>query len=84
MIDQTLMRQLHALLGRHVEYSGHTCQIIEILDSERSLVIRCEGKDRVIQGNQFGEATRRVQETHTLPLFDEGEHLNPVISNWLD
>ncbi len=83
MIDSVLLEQLRSLVGRRVEYSGHSCRIVEVLDSEHALVIRCEGKERVIQGNQFGEANRRVQEYHTLPLFDETSQLNPIVRNWL-
>ena len=61
MIEPLLLEQLRSLVGRQVEYSGHSCRIVEVLDSEHALVIRCEGKERVIQGNQFGEANRRVQ-----------------------
>ena len=84
MIEPVLLEQLRSLVGRHVEYAGHSCQIVEVLDSEHALVIRCEGKERVIQGNQFGEANRLVQEYHTLPLFDESAQLNPLVRNWLD
>ncbi|MGD2074313.1 MAG: hypothetical protein PVI91_10945 [Gammaproteobacteria bacterium] len=84
MIDPELLRRLRALVGQRVDYSGHSCRIVEVLDTEHALVIRCEGKERVIQGNQFGEANRRVQEYYTLPLFDDGAHLNPLIRHWLD
>jgi hypothetical protein len=83
-MDTQLLQQLRLLVGRHIEYQGHACQVIEVLDSENALVVRCEGKERIIQGNQFGEATRRVQECHTLPLFTEHQQLNPVIKSWLD
>lgn len=84
MIEHDLLERLRSLVGQHVEYSGHSCRIVEVLDSEHALVIRCEGKERVIQGNQFGEANRRVPEYHTLPLFDEGVTLNPLVRKWLD
>ena len=83
MIDTTLLQQLRLLVGKRVEYSGHACRVIEILDSEKSLVLRCEDRQPVIQGNQFGEATRRVQQCHSLHLFDENGELNPVINTWL-
>jgi len=83
-MDAKLLQQLRLLVGKSVEYRGHACRIIEVLDSENALVVRCEGSQRVIQSNQFGEATRRVQQCHTLPLFDENDKLNPVIEEWLD
>ncbi len=83
-MEPALLEQLRALVGKPVEYGGHSCRIVEVLDAEHALVIRCEGKERVIQANQFGEANRRVPEYHTLPLFDESAQLNPVVRNWLD
>jgi len=83
-METELLQQLRTLVGRTLVYSGHSCQIIEILDSENALVLRCEDSERVIQGNQFGEATRRVKRCHTLPLFDEHQSLNPVIRAWLE
>jgi len=83
VIDTTLLQQLRLLIGKHVEYGGHACRVIEILDSEKTLVLRCDDRRPLIQGNQFGEATRRVQQCHTLHLFDENGILNPVINGWL-
>ncbi len=83
-MERELLQQLRALIGRTLTYSGHNCRIIEILDHEDALVLRCEDNERVIQGNQFGEATRRVKRTHTLPLFDNHQSLNPVIRAWLE
>ncbi len=83
-MDTLLLEQLRALIGRTLSYSGHHCRIIEILERENALVLRCEDSERVIQGNQFGEATRRVKLTHTLPLFDHHQSLNPVICSWLE
>ena len=82
-MDTKLLLRLRLLVGKPVEYRGHSCRIIEVLGAENALVVRCEGKQRVIQSNQFGEATRRVQQCHTLPLFDENDTLNPAIQNWL-
>lgn len=83
-MEALLLQQLRTLVGRKLTYSGHSCQIIEILEQEKAVVLRCEDSERVIQGNQFGEATRRVQRCHTLPLFDQHQCLNPVIRAWLE
>lgn len=83
-MDMKLLQQLRLLVGKPVEYQGRACRIIEVLDAENALVVVCENGRRVIQSNQFGEATRRVQQTHTLPLLDDDDHLNPVIGAWLD
>jgi hypothetical protein len=82
-MESLLLERLRTLVGRTLSYDGHRCQIIEILERENALVLRCEDSERVIQGNQFGEATRRVKRCHTLPLFDQQQSLNPVILDWL-
>jgi len=87
MIDDALKCQLRALVGRRVEYHGQPCQIIEVLDSERALVLQClatSASSATIQGNQFGEANRRVHRCHTLPLFDDASELNVEILSWLN
>ena len=86
MIDDVLKCQLRALIGCRVEYRGRVCQIIEVLDSEQALVVQCISTDSppAIQGNQFGEATRRVQTCHTVQLFDSTHKLNPEIATWLN
>lgn len=83
-MEHRVLQQLRALIGRSLVYRGHSCRIVEILDSENALVLRCEDSERVIQGNQFGEATRRVESHHTLVVFDEHSNLNPVIKAWLE
>ncbi len=87
MIDDALKRRLRALVGQQVEYCGQLCQIIEVLDSEQALVVQCMPatlSPPAIQGNQFGEATRRVQACHTIKLYDERRQLDADISHWLD
>ena len=84
VIEPKLLQQLRSLIGRRIEYRGYACVVIEILDTEKALVIRCEDRQPVIQGNQFGDATRRVQQSHTLSLFDDNDHLNMLIRGWLN
>jgi len=86
MINDALKRQLRTLIGCRVNYHGQACQVIEVLDSEQSLVVQCitASATPAIQGNQFGEATRRVQTCHTIPLFDDAHELNMEIISWLD
>ena len=84
MLDSQLLQQLRGLVGNTVEYRGGRCRIIEILETERALVLQCEDQQLVIQGNQYGEASRRVPASHTLPLFDDAQQLHPFIRRWLD
>ncbi len=72
------------LVGRQVRYGGHVCRVVEVLETEQALVLRCEGELRSIQGDQFGKASRRVQPCLTLSLYDpETGELDPVVRDWL-
>jgi len=86
MIDDALKRQLRNLIGSQVQYLGQLCQVIEVLDSEQALVVQCISATSApsIQGNQFGEATRRVNVCHTIKLYGETNQLNAEISDWLN
>jgi len=86
MIENPLKHQLRALIGCRVEYAGRDCQVIEVLESEQALVVQCVSPNATpaIQGNQFGEATRRVQACHTVQLFDDTRELNANITRWLN
>jgi hypothetical protein len=83
-MDSQLLQQLRALVGRTLVYSGRRCRIIEILDRDDALVLGCEDDEHVIQGNQFGEATRRVRRHYTVALFDDQRNINPVVRAWLE
>ncbi len=83
MLDALLLERLRALIGKPVEYLGSACRVIEVLPAERALVLECSNEHRGIQGNQYGDASRRVRQYHTLPLFDDNEQLEPLIEIWL-
>ena len=83
-MDEYILQRLQTLVGRRFVYQGHTCTVIELLDRENSLILRRVDEEMTIQGNQFGEATRRVHACHTIMVFDEHETLNPLIEHWLD
>ena len=84
MSADPVMNDLKRLLGRYVHYRQQRCQVIEILEPERGLVLRCENGQRVIQGNQFGEASRRVEAVITVSVFDREGNLDPLVRSWLD
>ncbi|TCK18363.1 hypothetical protein DFR30_1641 [Thiogranum longum] len=86
MIEEALKHRLRSLVGHKVEYCGQQCRVIEVLDSEQALVVQCMSQtvSAVIQGNQYGEATRRVQACHTIRLYDETNQLDPDIDHWLN
>lgn len=69
---------LRACIGRELEFEGHQCRVIEVLEDGPALVLSCETAATVIQPNQHGDATRRVPRTRTVPMLNaEGTALNP-------
>ena len=63
------LEQLRGMIGLKVQHQGLRCQVIEVLEDGPSLVIQnCEAVS-TIQANQFGDANRRVPQTHTIPVL---------------
>lgn len=72
---------LRHIIGKQLNYKGHNCEIIEVLEDGPQLVLRnldVESMDvdngdarNPIQPNQFGEAHRRTPETFTVPALDK-------------
>ncbi len=86
MIEESLKHRLRGLVGQQVEYCGQQCRVIEVLDSEQALVVQCisHTASTVIQGNQYGDATRRVPACHTIRLYDDENRLDPDVDRWLN
>jgi hypothetical protein len=74
---------LRHIIGKQLNYKGHSCEIIEVLEDGPQLVLRNldynpiadEANDgrNPIQPNQFGEAHRRTPETFTVPALDKNQ-----------
>jgi len=82
-MDNEVIEDLKSLLGRTLTYHGESCVIIELLQSENTLVLQCDKRQTTIQANQFGDANRRAPNYHSLPLLVEHGALNPIIADWL-
>ncbi len=73
-------KQFARLIGRHLDYQGHSCRIIEFLDDGPYLVLEDSGPEKTIQADQYGDARRRVARTFTVPVFNvRGDALNPTL-----
>lgn len=72
MNEDELNTRLRGMIGQAVYLSGQPCRVIEFLEREMNLVLQPLVGDKAIQGNQFGEARRRVLETITVPVLQEG------------
>ncbi len=64
--------QLIKLIGKRFRYRGQVWVIVEVMREEDALVIVPEeaARNRHIQADQYGNATRRCERCITLPLSD--------------
>lgn len=57
------------MIGLHVRHDGIACAVIEVLEDGPSLVLQALSDTTTIQPNQYGDATRRVPVTYTVPVL---------------
>ncbi|MBU1192699.1 MAG: hypothetical protein KKE76_13405 [Gammaproteobacteria bacterium] len=68
------LEQLRTCIGQELEFDGQHCRIIELLEDGPALVLACTSSSSVIQPNQYGDATRRVDQTRTINVLSaDGE-----------
>lgn len=79
-----MLKQLHQYIGQEITYNGKRCQLIEILETESALVFTCINNDTNIQGDQHGNAHRKVHATYTVPCLSETcKDLHPTVKQLL-
>lgn len=76
--------QFDRLIGDTVSYHGCRYKVVDYLANEQSLILRSLQSEASIQINQFGNASRRVQQTISIPVFLSGEQLLPEVREWLE
>lgn len=75
---ESLPQKLRGLIGTRLQHQGQACRIIEVVEPGPILILQCENTDGVIQANQYGDATRRVPRTISVPVLSEdGSELHP-------
>jgi hypothetical protein len=72
MPGTTLHNKLRQLIGEQFDFVADRWVLIEVLGEMDSLVLRrCSGcRNRPVQANSYGQPTRRVVETMTIPISD--------------
>ncbi|MDG4555545.1 MAG: hypothetical protein P9E24_15055 [Candidatus Competibacter sp.] len=77
--------KLKKLLGQILLYQGQACQVIEILSEESALVLRDHRDRKVLQANQYGNASGWAPRTFTVALLDaRRDRLNPDLPRLAD
>lgn len=73
--------RLAGLIGRELDWLGRRCRIVEVLVDGPALVLEPLAAEPAIQQNQYGEATRRAVEVHTVALLNpRGDGPNPMLA----
>lgn len=72
------IEQLREMIGVQVWHDGMRCEILEVLEDGPSLILVSVDSD-TLQSDQFGNPSRRVPQTHTVPvLTSDGTALHPA------
>jgi hypothetical protein len=82
--DEEFFRRLRILIGRRCRHLGYLCTLVEVLEREATVILRCEEALPPIQADQFGQPLRRAAETRQVPVLDDdGENLSAEILDLL-
>lgn len=69
--------QLRDMIGVLVSHEGVQCQVLEVLEDGPTLILMCVEGD-TMQPDQFGNPSRRVPETHVVPVMNhDGTTFHP-------
>lgn len=66
-----MLSQLNQYIGNEISINGNRCQLIEIMEDGPALVFMCMEHHLSIQGDQHGNAHRKVNKTYTIPCLSE-------------
>ena len=72
------IEQLRNMIGVEVWHEGTRCEVLEVLEDGPSLIL-VNADGATIQTDQFGNPSRRVPQTHAVPvLSNDGTALHPA------
>lgn len=72
------MDQLRSMIGVQVWHDGMRCEVLEVLDDGPALILVSADGD-TMQPDQFGNPSRRVPQTHSVPVLSgDGASLHPA------
>ena len=82
--DKEFFRRLRKLIGRRCRHLGQLCTLVEVLEREAAVVLRCEESVPPIQTDQYGQPLRRASQTRQVPVLDiDGENLSAEVLDLL-
>lgn len=70
-MNQLDTEQIHNMIGLQVKYHEVNCQVVEIIEDGLAVVLEDLEQHTSIQGDQHGEAHRKVPKTYTISVFNE-------------
>jgi len=76
--------RLRQLIGRHCNFYGRDCRVVEILNADERLVLETHEVTPPIQTDQYGQAAYRSNEHIEVALFDASGELSDELLHLLD
>ncbi|HFE38285.1 MAG TPA: hypothetical protein ENK06_07710 [Gammaproteobacteria bacterium] len=78
-MNQLDTEQIRNMIGLHVKYHEVNCQVVEIIEDGLAIVLKDLEQHTSIQGDQHGEAHRKVPKTYTISVLNEDQaEFNPA------
>ncbi|TVQ87886.1 MAG: hypothetical protein EA400_10290 [Chromatiaceae bacterium] len=85
MYETAFTDRLRQLIGRQCQFYGRPCRIVDVLASERRLVLEARDALPPIQTNQYGQPTWRSYEHIEIRLDGaDGDGLSEELLHLLD
>ena len=82
--NEPFVQRLRQLIGRDCRFYGRHCRIVEVLHSERRVVLEARDRDPPILRDQYGQAARRGYEHIEVPMFDSDDGFSDDLLHLLD
>lgn len=73
MMNQLDAEKIRNMIGLHVKHHEVNCQIVEIIDDGLAIVLEDLEHHISIQGDQHGEAHRKVPKTYTISVMNQDQ-----------
>ena len=72
-MDRLDTEQIRNMIGLQVKHHEVNCQVVEIIEDGLAIVLEDLEQHTSIQGDQHGEAHRKVPKTYTVSVLSEDQ-----------
>ena len=79
LTETEVTRRLRKLIGKRFVWEGQDALLVELLEDSKQLVFEVNDTRAPVQGDQYGNATRRQRRFIEVSLFDHESVLRPEV-----